>query len=549
MADPRQRAIIKVFRKYSHSLGPEALAFLEDICDKHDVPDDGIEDAIEHIAREYNKQDDAQMKVSLDVLRRVYNVFQSGGGGGGDAAGGGGGDDDDFLDLDAHLHFIDAYDMPLWNWSTERVAFERVPGPLTLSGSAESRVNAIRNRLNIIKQTILRNDWFSPSTLPSKNRENLLALRSSKQLLGRANERFLLFGMLSHNKEGKLCLEDEDGMVELDFSQLDTPSEGLFTTGCFALIEGDYTEDATLLVIAIGHPPCESREAAKSIFGHVDFLGCGARTVTEDAHLATRLLTDLPHTRLFVLSDVWLDRPETLVGLKKMFDHCVETDFIPHVVVLCGNFSERGVGLGARDLRRYQDGFDALADLITSVPPLARTTHFLLIPGPTDLTSSSPSLLPRRPLLSSFTHKLKQKVPKLHFGSNPCRVRVCEQEVVVFREDLMGRMLRNLVGVKPDVREDDLKRYLVQSILDQSHLVPLSNSIYPVHSEFDHSLRLYPLPTTVVLADKYERYQMTYEGCHVFNPGSFLGNAFGFTAYIPATRSSEECILGMDTDD
>jgi DNA polymerase epsilon subunit 2 len=26
--------------------------------------------------------------------------------------------------------------------------------------------------------------------------------------------------MLTHSKEGKLCLEDEDGAVELDFSQL-----------------------------------------------------------------------------------------------------------------------------------------------------------------------------------------------------------------------------------------------------------------------------------------------------------------------------------------
>lgn len=26
--------------------------------------------------------------------------------------------------------------------------------------------------------------------------------------------------MLTHSKEGKLCLEDEDGSVELDFSQL-----------------------------------------------------------------------------------------------------------------------------------------------------------------------------------------------------------------------------------------------------------------------------------------------------------------------------------------
>jgi DNA polymerase epsilon subunit 2 len=45
-------------------------------------------------------------------------------------------------------------------------------------------------------------------------------LKSTKQLLGRAGERFLLFGMLVHSKEGKLCLEDLDGVVELDFSQL-----------------------------------------------------------------------------------------------------------------------------------------------------------------------------------------------------------------------------------------------------------------------------------------------------------------------------------------
>lgn len=47
-------------------------------------------------------------------------------------------------------------------------------------------------------------------------------------------------------------------------------------------MEGEYTEDGTLLVIAIGHPPCENREAARSIFGHIDFLGRGATTLLED---------------------------------------------------------------------------------------------------------------------------------------------------------------------------------------------------------------------------------------------------------------------------
>jgi DNA polymerase epsilon subunit 2 len=43
----------------------------------------------------------------------------------------------------------------------------------------------------------------------------------------------------------------------------------------------------------------------------------------------------------------------------------------------------------------------------------------------------------------------------------------------------------------------------------------------------------------VVLADKYDSYRMTYEGCHVFNPGRFVGRSLGFSTYTPATRESE----------
>jgi DNA polymerase epsilon subunit 2 len=82
----------------------------------------------------------------------------------------------------------------------------------------------------------------------------------------------------------------------------------------------------------------------------------------------------------------------------------------------------------------------------------------VLVPGPADITGNA--VLPRRPLMSSFTQKLRSRVPKIHFGTNPCRIKFCDQEMVIFREDLMSRMLRNLVGVKPDVREDDLKRYV-----------------------------------------------------------------------------------------
>ncbi|XP_006460256.1 hypothetical protein AGABI2DRAFT_150224 [Agaricus bisporus var. bisporus H97] len=531
MADTRQRVIIKVFRKYSNALGPDALNLIEEILEEHDIPEDDLETSIETLARDYNKQDDATMKVSVEVLRRVYAKLQDQ-------------DDDDEIHKDGlnpenHLFFIDAYEMPKWHWSNERGSFERSSTSLSVSASPESRILAIRDRLDIIRQCILRNEHFAPSTIPSRDREKLVTLKSTKQLLGRPGQRFLLLGMLTHNKEGKMCLEDADGTVVLDYSTLDEPGEGLYTEGCFALVEGEYTEDATLKIIAIGQPPSEPRATARSIYGHIDFLGKGSTSILEDAHLALRVREELHDMHFFFLSDVWLDVPDTLKNLRRMFDNCIENDFIPKAIVLCGDFSSKSISQGSgRDIQRYQDGFDALADLVAQYPSITRYTHFLFVPGPLDLTLNS--ILPRRPIMSSFLTKLKNKIPKIHFATNPCRIKFFDQEIVIFREDMMSKMLRNMIGTKAEISSEDLKRYLVQTILDQMHLCPLALNIQPILADYDHSLRLYPLPTALVLADKYDRYKLTYMGCHVFNPGTFSSNKPVFWMYKPAELNSEE---------
>jgi DNA polymerase epsilon subunit 2 len=270
----------------------------------------------------------------------------------------------------------------------------------------------------------------------------------------------------------------------------------LFTEGSFALVEGTYTEEATLEIIAIGQPPCEPREVTRSIYGHIDFLGKGATSLLEDSQYAVRVREDLPDLHFFFLSDVWLDHPQALKGLENIFENCVESKFIPKLMVLCGNFSSRAVSQGSgTDIQLYQDKFDALADLIARYPLITKTTHFVLVPGPTDICANS--ILPRRPILSTFFSRLKAKVPKLHLASNPCRIKFFDQEIVVFREDTMARTLRNICGVKPNVESDDLKKFLVQTMLDQAHLSPIITNIQPVSSDYDHSLRLYPLPTCV----------------------------------------------------
>jgi len=122
-------------------------------------------------------------------------------------------------------------------------------------------------------------------------------------------------------------------------------------------------------------------------------------------------------------------------------------------------------------------------------------THFLFVPGPTDPWSSD--LLPRAPLPDALTKPLLAKIPHVTFASNPCRIRWFSQEIVILREDTMGRMNRNAVRLGGDAEGVDMREALAQTILDQAHLAPLPLAVRPILWDYDHALRLYPMPTTV----------------------------------------------------
>lgn len=57
------------------------------------------------------------MKVSVDILQRVYEVLQDQGSSSQVAI--------QLIDPESHLFFIDAFEMPLWHWSQERGTFEK----------------------------------------------------------------------------------------------------------------------------------------------------------------------------------------------------------------------------------------------------------------------------------------------------------------------------------------------------------------------------------------------------------------------------------------
>lgn len=326
--------------------------------------------------------------------------------------------------------------------------------------------------------------------------------------------------MLCTSSDGRYALEDADGMVGLDLQDA-IPGEGIFTEGSMVLVEGEYTSEERIRVHALGHPPSESRETAKLMTGSVDFTGVGAITSQEERALR---IHEQRHSSLsFVfISELHLDDARTLRNFGTMLQGYVDADFIPYAFVLCGSFvssqraSNATAGTASKGIiEKYQEAFISLGDLLVGFPDIVKKSHFVFVPSADDPFSSS--TLPRKSLPKIITDKLVQRLSrgyggnlqaasKCHFVSNPCRLVYFGQEIVVFREDSLQRLLAHTVRLKGDIDSNDdvagqgvvdLKKYLVSTILDQAHLSPLPAWARPIVWEFDHAMRLYPMPSAV----------------------------------------------------
>lgn len=247
--------------------------------------------------------------------------------------------------------------------------------------------------------------------------------------------------------------------------------------------------------------------------GTVDFNGTGAVT-TQEAKALRLHEQSHPSLSFVFLSELHLDDTRALSNFRAMLQGYVDADFIPFAFVLCGSFISNNKVASTNIIQQYQQGFSSLGDMLVQFPTILKNSHFIFVPSLEDPFSTS--TLPRKALPKSITNKLSdrilrglngnhQYIAKLQFVSNPCRLIYFGQEIVIFRDDLMQRMLRNTIRLKEEAKEMNLKRYLVSTILDQAHLCPLPQSSRPILWEFDHALRLYPMPSAVSLGNENGR--------------------------------------------
>ncbi|KAJ1997744.1 DNA-directed DNA polymerase epsilon, subunit B, partial [Coemansia thaxteri] len=240
--------IYKVFtRKFSLSLQADALLYLSDVIKQNEMSQTDALKWLELLADTWTKREEGRPLVELAPLKDLVAAVVSGTSSGlvtatepGDPATSSPGSD--------LFVVIDAFDVPAWWYDPGKKMFAQPFDSNDILSSAESKAALFRQRYDLLKQRVLRNENFMPVSFSDQEKDRFYTLSTIDSLQGREGEHFLLFGMLSQLEEGKLFLEDKAGSIQLDFSSLrETQSavNGLFTESCFVLIDG-YVEDGVL---------------------------------------------------------------------------------------------------------------------------------------------------------------------------------------------------------------------------------------------------------------------------------------------------------------
>lgn len=300
------------------------------------------------------------------------------------------------------------------------------------------------------------------------------------------------------------------------------------------------------------------------------------------------------HKLLILGCNIHLDDPKIMLGLRKFFERLElaleEQQDNPQsdkhlALIMTGSFvsqpltSESGTIMLSSSSENYKNNFDILAELVSKFPLVVNKCKFVLIPGSNDPWQSAYSLgrlslntLPQRPIAGVFTIRLERLLPKgnLILGWNPMRINYISQEIVLFRDDIMDKLKRNDIVFQYDLELEQLQlqreklgedknvenliggdihlapkvrqaRQLVKTLLDQGTLQPFLKDLRVVNPNYQHLMRIDPLPTTIVLFDsRFEGFDVTYNGCKIVNVGSTVSNQnarkMNFVEYLPYNK-------------
>ncbi|KNH05529.1 hypothetical protein XU18_3500 [Perkinsela sp. CCAP 1560/4] len=426
-------------------------------------------------------------------------------------------------------------------------------------------------RFDIVHHRLLRHPLFqhihaAPGANPQRDfgKETfVLVSRLVRQTINHEETVFVL-GVITRSMEGRYFLEDSFAKLPLAFDESSKASthsmDGYILSHAPIVVRGKW-DGVSIQSHAIGLPPGEPRLLSRQWLGHkVDLFGKKTPVYSLDhilqnskSSIKPSSLNPLPSdsedpTLCLVFSDFFVDEPNVLYSFRAVVKlllarkGCVVSfqsgpRFVRSspetlIFVFTGNFL-RKPDISTNTPLKYKKAFSGFAKLLElEFPEIAKSSFFFFLPGPQDLTQRGQnSVYPKSRLPSFLTEDLSAKLTNFSLATNPLRLRVCDSEIVIFRDETTMKMeSESILPVAPIV--DSFKQgsavdafpHVVKTVIDNSHLHPFSRTSYPVYPSEDVSLRLFPLPDTLVLCDNShtsKSAQSVYLDCLAVNPGSF----------------------------
>ncbi|GLJ38887.1 hypothetical protein SUGI_0792820 [Cryptomeria japonica] len=413
------------------------------------------------------------------------------------------------------LRIIDVFLVSKFCYDPIRKMFYEFTGKLPIHGEANSKATLYRERLQLLQQRLARDRHFArPAFASDTSRSGSFEMIPIQSLIGCIGRRWIM-GVISQLEDGHFFLEDLTGAIPIDLSQAISLKIGYFVENTIIVAEGELQPNGVFQIHTCGFPPLENRNVSLSVTAGLDFFGGGALTTDETtrfADLEEKAVNDM----FVILSDVWVDCAETMEKVATVLDGYEAVEIVPSLFVFMGNFCSRPCNLAFHSFSELRTQFGKLGSMIAAHTRLKEGSRFLFIPGPDD--AGPAKVLPRPALPNFFCEEVKKHVPNAIFSSNPCRIKFYTQEIVLFRQDMLYRMRRSCI-IPPSLEETtEPFEHLVATVTHQSHLCPLPLTVQPIIWNFDHCLRLYPTPHTIVLADKAEQKAFKYTGVTCFNP-------------------------------
>lgn len=446
---------------------------------------------------------------------------------------------------------VPLHEVPRVEWDGVRSGFVTRTGTRPLLPAPSDRVKALKDRLEIVRQRVMRNPCFKKQLNSVYEDVHSAAMvvddeggTAAKQAVyGLASlegmcssETIIVLGRMMRTDDGRLWLEDESCRVSMTLApevtdppagQAPSRTEGIFHEGAIVIASGTWIDDVFRCDM-LGMPAAEQREHSIAAFPtQVDFFGAAPPTSQARA-TAARLRNCLDHTMVFA-AHVQADAPGTLQRLTQLasgLNNPEEYDPTQLCIVLAGNFSREPFVYGdplstqeqqAREHERFATLMEQIADaIVRGSADVANYAQFIFIPGPGDPVPCH-GVLPMHPIPDTFAAAVRRKLPNAEFAPNPGRLRFLSVEMVVYRDEVYRRLRRHCV-IPPN---DEDEKVVTKTLADQAHLCPIPTRNTAIIPAYDPFLRLYPLPHLVILADRDREWESEYCGCQFINPGNF----------------------------